>query len=374
MERLYLNLYPDRIAANIRAIREHLPDGVRTCLVAKADAYGLGARELAPVLEPMVDFFAAATAYEGISLRNCGIQKPILILGFTARDDWPALMRQKIRITVYRKEDAEDLSRIASELGTKALVHFKVDTGMNRLGFEADDAGIALMTSLAGLPGLELEGLFSHFARADEEDGTPTREQYERYRKVKEGLAANGISPPICHITNSAAAIVFPEMAENMVRLGLAAYGHYPADEMPHPVKLLPVAELKSHVIMVKDLFPGEAVSYGGHFVADRPMRLATIPVGYADGYTRRLSGKGRVLIHGRAAPICGNICMDQLMADVTDIPGVRLGDDVTLMGRDGGEEITLEELAEKSGILHYEFQCGLSRWRNLRHIIREDI
>ncbi|MBO4838235.1 MAG: alanine racemase [Lachnospiraceae bacterium] len=374
MERFYLNLYPDRIAANIRAIKERLPEGTKTCLVAKADAYGLGARELAPLLEPMVDFFAAATAYEGISLRNSGVQKPILILGFTARDDWPALMRQKIRMTVYRKEDAEDLSRIALEHGTKALVHFKVDTGMNRLGFEADDAGIALMASLAKLPGLELEGLFSHFARADEEDDTPTREQYARYQKVKAGLAAQGVVPAICHIANSAAAIAFPEMAENMVRLGLAAYGHYPADEMPHSVKLLPVAELKSHVIMVKDLYPGEAVSYGGHFVAERKMRLATIPVGYADGYTRRLSGKGRVLIHGKEAPICGNICMDQMMVDVTDIPGVRLSDDVTLMGRDGDLEITLEELAEKSGILHYEIQCGLSRWRNLRHIIREEI
>ncbi len=374
MERFYLNLYPDRIAANIRAIKAQLPAGTRTCLVVKADAYGLGARELAPVLEPKVDFFAAATAYEGISLRNCGIQKPILILGFTARDDWPALMRQKIRITVYRKEDAEDLSRIAREHGMKALVHFKVDTGMNRLGFEADEAGIALMASLAKLPGLEVEGLFSHFARADEEDAAPTRVQYERYLAVKAGLAAEGIVPPLCHIANSAAAIAYPEMAENMVRLGLAAYGHYPTDEMPHRVKLLPVAELKSHVIMVKDLFPGEAVSYGGHFVADRLMRLATIPVGYADGYTRRLSGKGRVLIHGQEAPICGNICMDQMMVDVTDIPGVKLGDDVTLMGRDGDREITLEELAEKSGILHYEIQCGLSRWRNLRHIIREEI
>lgn len=374
MERIFLNLYPDRIRANIEHIMAALPPGVKRCLVIKADAYGLGAQELAPLLDPYVDFFATATAFEGVSLRGCGITKPILILGFTARDDWPALMCQRIRITVYRKEDAEDLSEIATRLGETALVHFKVDTGMNRLGFEADDEGIALMARLARLPGLEVEGLFSHFARADEADPAATRRQYEGFQRVKEGLAREGVLPPLCHIANSAAALAFPEYAEQMVRLGLAAYGHYPSEEMTHPVPLQPVSELKSHVVMVKDLFPGEEVSYGGHFVADRALRLATIPVGYADGYTRRLSGQGRVLIKGEYAPILGNICMDQMMADVSHIPGVKLGDEVTLIGRDKEKEITLEELAEKSGILHYEVQCGLSRWRNERHIIREEL
>ena len=374
MERIYLNLYPDRIRANIDHIAARLPQGIKRCLVIKADAYGLGAQVLAPLLDPYVDFFATATAFEGISLRGCGVTRPILILGFTARDDWPALMCQKIRITVYRKEDAEDLSEIASRLGEKALVHFKVDTGMNRLGFEANEEGIALMARLARLPGLEVEGLFSHFARADEADLGATRQQYALFRQVKEGLAREGIVPPLCHIANSAGALVFPEAAEQMVRLGLAAYGHYPSEEMDRPLALLPVFELKSHVVMVKDLFPGEAVSYGGHFVAKEPMRIATVPVGYADGYTRRLSGSGRVLIHGEFAPIIGNICMDQMMVDVSHIPGVKLGDTVTLIGRDSEKEIKLEELAEKSGILHYEIQCGLSRWRNARHVIREDL
>ncbi|MBQ7145605.1 MAG: alanine racemase [Lachnospiraceae bacterium] len=374
MERIFLNLYPDRIRANIHRISRARPAGTRRCLVIKADAYGLGAQVLAPLLNADVDFFATATAFEGISLRGCGVTKPILILGFTAREDWPALMCQKIRITVYRKEDAEDLSAIATRLGETALVHFKVDTGMNRLGFEADEEGIALMARLARLPGLELEGLFSHFARADEADLTATRRQYALFQRVKEGLAREGVKPPICHIANSAAALAFPEAAEQMVRLGLAAYGHYPSEEMSRPLDLLPVSELKSHVVMVKDLFPGEEVSYGGHFAAKEAMRIATVPVGYADGYTRRLSGKGRVLIHGQYAPIIGNICMDQMMVDVSHIPGVRLGDIVTLIGRDGEQEITLEELAEKSGILHYEIQCGLSRWRNERHIIREEI
>ncbi|MBP3729533.1 MAG: alanine racemase, partial [Lachnospiraceae bacterium] len=227
MERFYLNLYPDRILANIRRIGQRLPAGTRHCLVIKADAYGLGARLLAPVLEPEVDFFATATAYEGIALRECGIRKPILILGFTARDDWPALIREKIRITVYRKEDAEDLSRIAGELGEKALVHFKVDTGMNRLGFEADEEGIHLIARLAKLPGIEAEGLFSHFARADEKGPEPTLEQFALFKRVKEGLEKLDALPPLCHIANSAAALAFPETAQQMVRLGLAAYGHY---------------------------------------------------------------------------------------------------------------------------------------------------
>ena len=372
MERIFLNLYPDRITANIRSIMQALPESTKRCLVVKADAYGLGAKILSTVMEPEIDYFATATAYEALSLRRSGISKPILILGFTAREDWEALIREKVRITVYRREDGEDLSRIADRMGEKALVHFKVDTGMNRLGFEANEAGIRTMTELSGLPGLEIEGLFSHFARADEADLGPTRRQYELFLHVKDCLKKEGITPPLCHIANSAAALAFPEAAEDMVRLGLAAYGHYPSEEMRHSIRLRPVAELKSHVVMVKDLFPGEAVSYGGTFVADRPMRIATIPVGYADGYSRRLSGRGRVLIHGEFAAICGNICMDQMMVDVTHIPQVKLGDTVTLIGRDNNHEITLEELAEKSNILHYEIQCGLSRWRNERHLIRE--
>ena len=372
MERIYFNLYPGRMAENIQNIMGRLPAGTRSCLVVKADAYGLGAELVAPALETYVDFLATATAYEALRLRDIGIQKPILVLGFTARDDWESLVRQHVRITVYRREDAEDLSHLMEGLGLQALVHFKVDTGMNRLGFEADEAAVELLARLARLPGLKAEGLFSHFARADEADLSVTRRQYELFRQVKSGLAARGVKPEICHVANSAAAMVMPEAAEDMVRLGLAAYGHFPSGEMDRPLKLKPVAELKSHVVMVKDLLPGEAVSYGGLFVADRPMRLATVPVGYADGYSRRLSGRGRVLIRGCFAPICGNICMDQMMVDVSRIPGVKLGDTVTLLGRDGEGEISLEELSEKSGLLHYEIQCGFSRWRNERHLIQE--
>ena len=372
MERAYINLYPERMRGNVRRIMQRLPERTKLCLVVKADAYGLGAAQLAPALESDADFFATATATEALQLRKCGITKPILILGFTGREDWPELVRSGVRITVYRRAYAEELSRMMVRLGETALIHLKLDTGMNRLGFEPNEEDADELLKIAALPGLKVEGLFSHFARADERDLSAARTQYERFCWMKQTLKARGLAPEICHIANSAAAMVFPEAAEDMVRLGIAAYGLVPSSEMDIPVKLEPVAEWKSGVVMVKDLLPGEAVSYGGKFTAKRFMRLATVPVGYADGYTRRLSGKSRVLIRGQYAPVCGTICMDQMMVDVTDIPGVATGDEVTLIGRDGDKEITLEELASLSGNLNYEFQCGLSRWRDGRHVIEE--
>ena len=371
MERVSINLYPGRMASNIRRIMDRLPAGTKRCLVLKADAYGLGAGLLGPAMDPVVDFFAVATAEEALFLRNEGVEKPILILGFTEAENWLELAAKGIRVSVYSLEDARKMSHIMTAAGREMMVHLKLDTGMNRIGFKGDTA-IREMEEVSGLPGLRTEGLFSHFFMADAPDLSETHRQFERFMNVRNSLEKRGICPPICHIANSAAAMVLPETALNMVRLGIAAYGLHPSEEMSCGIRLEPVAEMKSCVIMVKDLQPGETVGYGATFRAERPMRLATIPVGYADGYSRRLSGQSRVLIRGRSAPICGNICMDQLMADVTDIPDVQMGDPVTLIGRDGEEEITLEELAQKSGILNYEFQCGLSRWRNHRHLIEE--
>ncbi len=369
MERAFMNLYPERMAENIRNIRKGLPPETKICLVVKADAYGLGAALLAPAMENRTDFFAVAAAEEALKLRACGICKPILILGYTAPEEWKALIEQEVRLTVFRKEDAEALSALAESLGRRAFVHFKIDTGMNRIGFEADETGAETIASLSKLPGLEAEGLFSHFARADEKTTDAAQEPYRRFRFVKERLIQLGACPPICHIANSAAAMVFPEAAEHMVRLGIAIYGLYPSGEMPHSVKLQPVAEVKSRIIMLKTLSPGEAVGYGGRFVAEKPCLLATVPVGYADGYTRRLSGKASVLIRGQEAPVRGNICMDQMMVEVTHIPGVKEGDEVTLIGRDGEKEIRLEDLADMSGLLNYEFQCGLALLRGRRQL-----
>ena len=372
MERACINLYADRMRANIRNIMNGLPAGTKTCLVIKADAYGLGAELVGPAMEPEVDFFAVATGGEALTLRGCGIRKPILILGFTAPEEREALIRAEVRLCVFRKEDVLAVSALARKIGKDAFVHFKIDTGMNRIGFEPDAETVRTIAELSGLPGIRAEGLFSHFFNADIRDHRFVREQYGRFLSVKEGLEAMGKRPPVCHIANSAAAMTCPEAAEDMVRLGIAFYGLDPSQEMEHPVKLQPVAEVKSQVILVKTLSPGETVGYGGTFTAEAPCRIATVPVGYADGYSRLLSRKAHVLIRGQEAPVRGNICMDQMMVDVTDIPSVTEGDAVTLIGKDGEKEITLQELSELSGILNYEFQCGLSTLRGERRLVTE--
>ena len=373
MDRTALFFYPERMGHNIDRIMGRLPAGVKTCLVVKADAYGLGVEQVACAMEQRADFFAVATAGEALELRSFGIRKPVLILGAAEPSLYEDLIRAEIRFNVFRSEEAEDLSRTAERLQMPAFAHFKVDTGMNRLGFEPTEDGAERIAAAAALPYLIPEGLFSHFARADEQDLSHAVRQYESFLYIKQLLEERGIRPEICHIANSAAAMVFPEAAEDMVRLGIAIYGLRPSQEMDLPVSLEPAAELKSTVSLVKTVYPGEEVGYGGRFAPETPRRIATVGVGYADGYTRRLSGIGRVLIRGKSAPIVGNICMDQLMADVTDIPETACGDTVTLIGRDGAEEITLEELAEKSGILNYEFQCGLSRRRVPRVIVRSE-
>ena len=372
MQRARLNLYPERMKANIRNIMHGLPAGTKTCLVIKADAYGLGADLIGPAMEPETDFFAVATGGEALALRSCGITKPILILGFTAPEEWEDLIRAEVRLCVFRKEMGEAIAETARKIGKDAFVHFKIDTGMNRIGFEPDEAAVRTIAALSELPGIRAEGLFSHFFNADIKDHSCIREQYGRFLFVKTRLEALGKRPPVCHIANSAAAMTFPEAAEDMVRLGIAFYGLDPSQEMEHPVPLEPVAELKSQVILVKTLEPGESVGYGGIFTAEKPCRLATIPVGYADGYSRLLSGRGYVLIRGRKAPIRGNICMDQMMAEVTQIPGVKEGDPVTLIGKDGDEEIKLQDLSRLSGILNYEFQCGLCSLRGEKSLVTD--
>ncbi len=362
--RVHKNIYPDRVRRNIERIAAKLPENTKRCLVLKADAYGLGAPEIARRTEDLVDFFAVSAGTEAAELRSKGIVRPILILGFTAHEDYERLLDLNVRFTVYRKEDGRALNEAAIRKGVKAHVHFKLDTGMNRIGFEPNVEAAGTVAEIAALPGIEAEGLFSHFATADAADLTLARRQYALFCEFKKRLEEKGVHLPICHIANSAAAMVMPEAAEDMVRLGIAAYGFYPSDEMAKPVTLEPAIELKSMITHIKTLEAGEGVGYGFAYVAPRPCRLATVSVGYADGYSRLLSGKAEVLIRGKRAPVRGNICMDQMMVDVDGIPNAAVGDEVTLMGPDGEEQISLEELQEKSGILHYEIICGFSHKR----------
>jgi len=258
---------------------------------------------------------------------------------------------------------AEELSETAVRLRKALKIHIKVDTGMTRIGIRPDEEGVLFVKRLMELPGIEIEGIFTHFARADEKDKTSARAQFEAFTAFTERLERElSLYIPLKHCANSASIIELPETQLDMVRAGIILYGLWPSDEVNREtVKLRPLLSLYSHIVSVREVPAGTSVSYGGTYVTDKRRRIATVPVGYGDGYPRGLSGKGTVLIRGRRAPVCGRICMDQFMVDVTDIEGVKEGDLVTLIGSDGGERITMEELGELSGRFNYELACNLS-------------
>ena len=350
----------DAIARNFEAVRQKA--GVQIMAVVKADAYGHGAIQVARLLQDKCAFFGVSSMLEAMELRKAGLTTPILILGHTPVNAYPIAIREGIRPTIFHYEDAQALSRAAQEAGLPAPFHFAVDTGMSRLGFQATEESADICARIAKLPGLVPEGLFSHFATADCADLTRAKQQAERFDRFYDMLTVRGVSVRIRHMDNSAGLMNFPNHYE-MVRSGIVTYGMYPSGEVsPELLKLEPALQFLSRVTHVKVLPAGREVSYGGTFVTTRDTRIATVPVGYADGYRRSLSGKFYVLIHGRKAPILGRICMDQLMVDVTDIPETAVNDRVTLVGRDGEEVITMEQIAAAADSFNYEFVCGISR------------
>ena len=354
----------DAVASNMRSMRDNLPASTLIMGSVKADGYGHGSVPVAKTIEPYVFGYAVATIDEGIILRRHGINKTILILGVTHESRYEDLLRYDIRTAMFQYEKAKKLSDLALKQGKKAVVHLALDTGMSRIGMKADREHAKEAAAIAALEGIEVEGLFTHFARADETDKSAYEEQYRRYKEFLGYLKELGVKIPIRHCSNSAGIVESLESNHmDMVRAGIAIYGMYPSDEVDHnSVKLTPAMEIKSCITYIKEIEAGTAVSYGGTFVADHTMKVATIPVGYGDGYVRSLSGKGDVLIHGKRAAILGRICMDQFMVDVTDIPDVQEDDEVTLLGSDGAECITMEELAEKSGGFHYEMICDIGK------------
>ena len=361
--RVYAPIDLDAIRFNMESMKRNLAPGTGILGVVKADGYGHGAVPAAIAMEPYVDGYAAATLEEALMLRRHGISKRILILGVTHKSQYREMLDADIRPTIFTMEQALPLSQLAEARGVIAAVHLALDTGMSRIGMTPDEKGADLATEIAGLPGIYVEGLFTHFARADELDKTSTEEQMERYLHFTELLKERGVEIPIKHCANSASRIHLPHRGFDKVRAGISVYGLYPSDEVDRSrVPLKPAMGLKSFVTYVKEILPGQAVSYGGTFVADHPMKVATIPVGYGDGYPRSLSGTGYVLIFGKKAPILGRVCMDQFMVDVTGIPGVKEETPVTLIGSDQGEEITVEELAELCGGFHYEMICDLGK------------
>lgn len=355
----------DAVTYNLESIKRNLHPGTKVIAVLKADGYGHGALPLAQIMEgdPCVWGIAVATVEEGLELREGGIHKPILILGYTYEEDYDTIVEEEFRPAVFKLSMAKKLSRAAMKAGKKAKIHIKLDTGMSRIGYRDMEKAIPEILEIAGLPGIEVEGLFTHFARADEKDVAPAWEQFKKYEAFRQELAEKGLSIPLCHCSNSAGIIRMSQANLDAVRAGVILYGLYPSEDVERePVPLRPVMSLKSHIAYIKELEPGVEISYGGTYTTKRVTKVATIPVGYGDGYARGLSNKGSVLIRGQRAPILGRVCMDQFMVDVTDIPGVRELDQVTLLGRDQGECITMEELGELSGRFNYEFACCISK------------
>ncbi|MCC8061147.1 MAG: alanine racemase [Clostridiales bacterium] len=361
--RVYASIDLDAVVFNMESMQRALAPDAKMIGVVKTDGYGHGAVPVAQTIDPFVSGYAVATIDEALILRRHGIARSILILGVTANDRYAELIDYDIRPAIFTMEQAQPLSRMAVEKGTRVRIHLALDTGMSRIGMDADAAGADLAAQIAALPGIEVEGMFTHFARADETDKTAAQAQFRAYTDFVSLLDARGVTIPVKHCSNSAAIIDLPDMHMDRVRAGISIYGLYPSEEVDKSrVPLRPVMGLKSFVTYVRDLPPGREISYGGTFCTERPTRVATVPVGYGDGYPRGLSGKGRVLIHGQSAPILGRVCMDQFMVDVTDIPGTQTGSEVTLLGCDGGEEITAEEIASLSGRFHYELLCDIGK------------
>lgn len=354
----------DAVEQNFREMRKNIAEDTKMIAVVKADAYGHGAVPIAHLIEgyDYIWGFAAATAEEAVHLRENGVTKPILILGIVFEEYYPELVRDDIRLAVCEYEEAEKLSKEAVLQNKTVHIHIALDTGMTRIGYADIPESVEEIKKIAGLPNLEIEGMFTHFSRADEYDRSPAMVQLERYQKFSDLVEAAGVEIPLHHCSNSAGIIRVPEANLSIVRAGITIYGIYPSSEVERDiVKLTPVMELKSHVTYVKDVPEGAAISYGGTYVADKKRRVATIPVGYADGYPRQLSNKGWVLIHGKKAPILGRVCMDQFMVDVTEVGDVKKGDEVTLLGRDGDEFISIEEIGDLCGRFSYEFACDIS-------------
>ena len=371
--RVYAKVDLDAIASNMKAMKALLPEQTGMLGVVKADAYGHGAVPVARAIEPYVSGFAAATAEEAVQLRKAGLKGLILVLGVPFPEDFEDLIRWEIRPAVFEWEQAEALSRLALLCHRVLPIHLAVDTGMSRIGMKPGEEALELVKRVSCLKGIRIEGIFTHFSRADEKDLSCTEEQLKAFEAFDRQLREQGIRIPLRHCSNSAA--IVGGLSSNQLELcraGIALYGLYPSGEVRKDLAALtPALELISCVSCLRDIGPGTAVSYGGTFVADRPMRIATIPVGYGDGYPRSLSGKGAVLIHGQRAPILGRICMDQFMVDVSHIPDVRNFDEAVLLGFQGGEHISAEEIAEASGGFHYEILCGLNK-RIPRVYIRE--
>ena len=362
-QRVCAYISKEAIKHNFDNIRKLLPDDVKIMPVIKADGYGHGAAVFAELLENKADYFAVAIVEEALALRKQGVKKPIMLLGYTSPVYFAEALENDITVTILTLEDALIMSERAVEMGKTAKIHIPVDTGMDRIGVTPDDMGADLVSKIASLKNICVEGVFTHFATSDEKDKEFTKLQAERFSHFKSLLEERNINIELYHCANSGAIMQHRKFSFDMMRAGIILYGLYPSEEVDKSVlDLVPVMELKSHVAFVKTIKKGDSVSYGRTFIADKEMKIATIPVGYADGYPRLLSNKGRVIINGSYAPIVGRICMDQFMVDVSHIEDVKTGDEAVLIGKQKGLFVTADEIARLTETINYEVTCNISK------------
>ena len=353
----------DKLAHNMREIRR-VAKSENIIAVVKADAYGHGAIDVAPVLlKNGANRLAVAVISEAVELRRSGIECPIMILGFTPPNLIDNILKYNIEQAVYSYEFASELSKMAQKKNKVAKIHIVVDTGMGRIGYLPTDESVEEVYNISKLPNIIIEGMFCHFSSADEKDKTYTYNQVKKYDDFYEKLKEKKVNINIRHMANSAAIIDLPETHYEAVRPGIILYGYYPSEEVnKENINLIPVMTLKTNVVHIKTLPPGEYVSYGRKFETERESVIATLPVGYADGYTRLLYEKGKVILKGSFAPVIGRICMDQCMIDVTDIDGVKIGDEVILIGEDENNKFTADTIAELIGTINYEIVCMIGK------------
>ncbi len=363
--RVYAEVSLDAIQHNITQMEHRIKEGTKIMAVIKTDGYGHGAVPIGRELEPLPIIWGTATATveEACILRRNGMKKPILVLGASFPEQFEPLVKEEIRVTVYSLKQAQEMEEAVAKIGGKMIIHVKIDTGLSRLGFQVTEKDADEIAQIAKMPHMVMEGIFTHFAKADSKDKTMTNEQLGKFTEMRRMLAERQIQIPMVHSSNSAALIDIPEANMNVVRAGISLYGLWPSDEVQKEnLDLRAALSLKSRIVFLKELEPGRTISYGASYKTTEFQRIATVPVGYGDGYPRSLSNKGYVLIHGKKAPICGKICMDQFMVDVTKIPEAQEGDPVVLVGRDGKECITMEEIGDLSGRFNYEFVCDLGK------------
>ena len=352
----------DKIHRNIERMKQKLNQDTGIIAVIKTDGYGHGAVPIAKVLDDICYGFAVATAYEGHNLRRHGVTKPLFILGYTDYSTYEMVIKDKMIPAVFKKEDAKRLSDVAVELDIPADINIAIDTGMSRIGYIPGKDATDEIVSISKMPNINIKSIFTHFAKADYKDKSSAQKQQKEFEAYINQLENAGVHIPIYQCANSAAMMEMPQASMTLARAGISMYGLYPSEEMDHDaMKLEQAMDIYTHVVYVKEIKAGRGISYGHTFVAEKDMKIATIPVGYGDGYPRNLSNKGWVLIKGKRANIVGRVCMDQFMVDVTGMD-VQTGDKVTLAGRDGKEEILIDDLAVLAGTFNYEFVCDLGK------------